>query len=273
MAMRATRACRSCGRRCLALGAAALAGGLALRDLAFAATATAPPPLQMAEVLAAAKRLGLEMKEQNTGPSYRLELYNGEEALGHTTGWWQPTGVLHLETIEVRRFTGYWTKGKKGAASPAQDSGDKRYANVAQVARWLGLLLAAGVACWNREQAPTFCAKAKLMAIKDEDKQHSRLVRYYKSLGFRITKSADEVKSNMFDQVFWGGEGTMMEVGAEEFMNKWAPVIRTLGQNPTALRRDPPPKSKAPAAAPDAETQAEESREDERQKSYEADPL
>ena len=80
-------------------------------------------------VEAAAKRVGCKLTFQATGPVYRIELlwdegrqmpapqvqtlgYNDEsppppELLGYTNGFTQPTGVVHLETIEVRKYTGF----------------------------------------------------------------------------------------------------------------------------------------------------------------------
>merc|ERR1711874_295739 len=89
---------------------------------------------------------------------------------------------------------------------PAED--DKRYADVSKVARWFGIILAASIAVWNKEKSPIYCKEAHLLAIKDEDKQHRGLVRYYKGLGFKTLREGEELTFQ--DQVNWGGDGTLM---------------------------------------------------------------
>lgn len=182
------------------------------------------------DVSAAAKRLSVELRETATGPFYQMELYSGDQQVGKTSGWAQPWGVMHLETIEVRRFTGYWTAkpaGQSGSTAPEEPVDErKRYADIAKVARWFGLLLAVSIACWNRERSPIYCKEAHLLAIKDEEKQHRRLVRYYKSLGFKTLREPDELTFQ--DQLVWGGDGTLMDVQGDEFLNRWSPLIREL---------------------------------------------
>ncbi|CAJ1343701.1 unnamed protein product [Effrenium voratum] len=156
--------------------------------------------LTTADIQRAAKRLNVELRENVAGPWYQIELYSGDRQLGKTSGWAQPWGSLHLETIEVRKFTGYWVAKPKSAspddAGTEQDAAEerKRYADIAKVARWFGLLLSCAIACWNRERSPFFCKEAYLLAIKDEDKQHERLVRYYKGLGFKVVKDSDSLE-------------------------------------------------------------------------------
>ena len=83
-------------------------------------------PISLDEVEAAARRVGCEIKAKVTGPTYRVELlweggkefpspqvqtlgYQDDEPpppelLGYSDGFTQPTGITHLETIEVRKF-------------------------------------------------------------------------------------------------------------------------------------------------------------------------
>jgi len=186
-----------------------------------------------ADLQQAARRLNVELREQTLGPWYQIELYSGDRQLGKTSGWAQPWGVLHLETIEVRRFTGYWVSNK--GTRPANDEDEKkesdeetkkRYADVAKIARWFGLLLSVAIGVWNREKSPVYCPEAHLLAIFDEEKQHKKLVRYYRSLGFKTMKEPEEISFQ--DQVVWGGKGTMMKVTDEEFMERWSPIVREL---------------------------------------------
>ncbi|CAE7770477.1 unnamed protein product, partial [Symbiodinium pilosum] len=200
------------------------------------------------ELKRAAKRLNVELRENVAGPWYQIELWSGDRQLGKTSGWAQPWGSLHLETIEVRKFTGYWVaKPARGEAKePEQAEADqaaveaeekKRYADIAKVARWFGLLLSMAIACWNRERSPFFCKEAFLLAIYDEDKQHERLVRYYKGLGFKVIKDAESIDYQ--DQVIWGGQGTLMRTDEGDFMRRWTPVVRQLAGPKRMGRSDP----------------------------------
>lgn len=185
--------------------------------------------LSSAELNLAARKLGVELKENIIGPWYQMELYSKDRQIGKTSGWAQPWGLMHLETIEVRRFTGYWVqKPPSGVDVGGEEASQekKKYSDVAKVARWFGLILSMSIACWNRERSPTFCNEAHLLAIKDEEKQHERLVRYYKSLGFKTLKEVDDLTFQ--DKVTWGGEGTLMNVFHDDFMTKWTPVVREL---------------------------------------------
>eukprot|EP00435_Cladocopium_sp_Y103_P067287 s972_g29.t2 len=171
--------------------------------------------LTSADLQRAAKRLNVELRENTAGPWYQIELYSGDRQLGKTSGWAQPWGSLHLETIEVRKFTGYWV-AKPANARPGESQSEeaqeateaeekKRYADVAKVARWFGLLLSCAIACWNRERSPFYCKEAYLLAIKDEEKQHESLVRYYKGLGFKTIKDPETLEYQ--DQVLSVGVG------------------------------------------------------------------
>lgn len=230
------------------------AGRLHLPRPGLAAAGAPPPPppkgstppvgvdevVTTADVERAARRLNVELRESIVGPWYEIALYSGERQLGKTSGWAQPWGILHLETIEVRRFTGYWVSKPKLKMGQAQEKlttaeeeakkeeEKKRYADVAKVQRWFGLILAVSIGCWNRERSPVYCKEAHLLAIKDEEKQHDRLVRYYKGLGFKTLKENEEL--SLQDQIVWGGEGTLMNCMSEDFMRKWTPLVRKLAR-------------------------------------------
>ena len=78
----------------------------------------------------------------------------------------------------------------------------------------VGHLIWAGVMSWALENTP--CKKARLLAIRDEDKQHATLIRYFISRGFIPIQ---EVGSSPFDlplRLVWGGAGTLMIGDCEE---------------------------------------------------------
>jgi len=187
----------------------------------------------------AAKRLNVELREEVSGPWYQMKLFSDGREVGKTSGWAQPWGIMHLETIEVRRFTGYWVQKEGYGDQTAENEGEEKktkYADVSKIARWFGLLLAVSIACWNRERSPFRCKEAHLLAIKDEEKQHKRLVRYYRGLGFQTLREPEDL--TIPDQIFWGGEGTLMSVTEDDFMRRWAPVVRELGG--TMMRKPKP---------------------------------
>lgn len=171
----------------------------------------------------AASALSVELRENSVGPFYSMELYSKDRQLGKTSGWAQPWGCMHLESIEVRKFTGYWKTGK---ADPEADDDGQAYRDVAKVARWFGLLLSVSIGVWNKERSPFYCREARLLAIQDEEKQHERLVRYYRSLGFKTLREPDELTWD--DKAVWGGEGTLMNIMADDFMTKWTPIVRQI---------------------------------------------
>ena len=72
----------------------------------------------------------------------------------------------------------------------------------------VGCLIWAATMAWALEETP--CKNARLLAIRDEEKQHATLVRYFASRGFR---SVRDVGSSLLDlplRMVWGGSGLLM---------------------------------------------------------------
>ena len=196
----------------------------------------------LAEVEDAARRLGCELRVQATGPAYRIELmweggralpsppvqtlgYNDEpppppELLGVSTGFTKPGGAAHLETIEVRKYTGFWAR--------RTERGRARYAAAKRLNA--GMLVGVAVACWIRERGPFGCTKAELLCIRDDERQHRSLVRFYRKLGFAPLREVGSDLRSMADRVVWGGDGTIMEVGLDAFAAKWSATVRGMGR-------------------------------------------
>ena len=197
--------------------------------------------LTLAEVEAAAKRVGCAVTVRATGPAYRVEVcsdafaglpsprvqtlgYNDDappppELLGYSTGFTQPTGVVHLETIETRKFTGFWSrKSERGAA---------RYAAASRVNP--GLLVGSAVVCWCRENGPFGCKAAQLLCIRDDERQHRSLVRYYRRLGFEVLREVGGDLRSVADRVVWGGDGTIMELDFDTYLRRLGGAVRLLG--------------------------------------------
>ena len=190
--------------------------------------------ISLSELEAVADRLGCKLQVNSVGPAYKLELLWGSQVakqliggdpsrpdlLGASDGFSQPTGVVHLETIQLRRFTGYWRR-----------SWSRRYEEVPRLSRQgLGLLLSVAVAAWIRERDPFGCKRAQLLAIYDSEEQHKTLVRYYRRLGFTTMREVGDD---------WRGAADRMVSGAAALAPLPAP-------RPAAS----PPLSSSPLAPP-----------------------
>ncbi|MFN9630090.1 MAG: hypothetical protein ACK59A_07660 [Cyanobacteriota bacterium] len=104
------------------------------------------------------------------------------ELLGELKGWAVPQGaLLRLDTLRVQgpRSTG---------AAP--------------------MLLAAACA-WALECTP--CRRARFLAIHDDDRQHRRLVRYFRGLGFTPLRQLGSAPGDWLPRLLWGGSGLLME--------------------------------------------------------------
>ena len=71
-----------------------------------------------------------------------------------------------------------------------------------------GDLIWAATMAWAMESTP--CRKARLLAIRDDEHQHQRLVRYFRWRGFEPVR---EVQAALWDlplRMVWGGAGELM---------------------------------------------------------------
>lgn len=69
-------------------------------------------------------------------------------------------------------------------------------------------LIWAATMAWALESTP--CRRARLLAIRDDERQHRRLVRYFQAKGFQ---SVREVQAALLDlplRMVWGGAGELM---------------------------------------------------------------
>ena len=115
------------------------------------------------------------------------------EWLGELKGWALPQGQgLRLDTLRVQG------EGSAGAAP---------------------LLLAAGCA-WALECTP--CRRARFLAIHDNDRQHRRLVRYFRALGFEPIRELGSSPADWGPRLLWGGSGLLMEGDCRETIQRCA---------------------------------------------------
>ena len=71
---------------------------------------------------------------------------------------------------------------------------------------------------WALEQ--TNCENARLLAIYDEDGYSKKLVRYFRLIGFRVTKEVGSSPSDLLLRLIWGGAGTLMKGNCRKIMSK-----------------------------------------------------
>lgn len=104
------------------------------------------------------------------------------EWLGELKGWALPqTEGLRLDTLRVQG-------DRSQGAAP----------------------LLMGAACaWALECTP--CRRARFLAIHDNDRQHRRLVRYFRGLGFEPVRELGSAPADWGPRLLWGGSGLLME--------------------------------------------------------------
>ena len=72
----------------------------------------------------------------------------------------------------------------------------------------VGALIWAATFAWALEVTP--CRRARLLAIRDNDQQHRRLVRYFRQLGFEPTREVGAAALDLPLRLVWGGAGLLM---------------------------------------------------------------
>lgn len=111
--------------------------------------------------------------------------------LGELKGWAWPTPAgLHLDTLQV---------AGRQAGAPNQG---------------VGPLLAATAFAWALEATP--CRRARILAIRDDEHQHRRLVRYFRRLGFSPIRELGAGVLDLGPRLVWGGSGLLMQVDCAE---------------------------------------------------------
>ena len=117
--------------------------------------------------------------------------------LGELKGWALPTPAgLRLDTMRVQ--------GEDSAA--------------------VGPLIWAATFAWALEATP--CRQATLLAICDQNRQHQRLVRYFRQLGFWPLRELGAGAADLAPRLLWGGAGLLMRCDCSEGLarsaRRWA---------------------------------------------------
>lgn len=72
----------------------------------------------------------------------------------------------------------------------------------------VGALIWAATFAWALEATP--CRSARLLAIRDHEAQHRRLVRYFRRLGFEPIRDVGAAAADLPLRLVWGGAGLLM---------------------------------------------------------------
>ena len=82
----------------------------------------------------------------------------------------------------------------------------------------VGDLVWAATMAWAMEATP--CRKARLLAIRDDDRQHGRLVRYFRQRGFQPGRDVAAAVWDLPLRMVWGGAGALMSGSVEQVLER-----------------------------------------------------
>ena len=82
----------------------------------------------------------------------------------------------------------------------------------------LGPLIWAATFAWALEATP--CRQATILAIRDSDAQHRRLVRYFRALGFAPLRELAAGPADLAPRLLWGGSGLLMRADCAEVLRR-----------------------------------------------------
>ncbi len=91
----------------------------------------------------------------------------------------------------------------------------------------VGPLIWAATFAWALEDSP--CHSARLLAIRDGERQHQRLRRYFRRLGFMPLRELGGGPLDLAPRLLWGGAGLLMQGDCEEGLRRserWLECIR-----------------------------------------------
>ncbi|XP_028125881.1 uncharacterized protein LOC114322708 [Camellia sinensis] len=156
----------------------------------------------MSEVMEASKAQNIHLQLQTLGPFFRITAKSLEtqNELGRAEGLirvWFGGRVLHLDSIRLRRETLGMERSIFG----------------------IGLFIGAVAIRYGYECG---CGSAELLAINDSELYHSKLVRFYKRIGFKVVHEVTGSSiGDLAHMLVWGGIGTRMDANITELLLKW----------------------------------------------------
>ncbi|XP_072983120.1 uncharacterized protein [Typha latifolia] len=168
----------------------------------------------MTEIMDSSRSQGIRIRLRTVGPFFQvLAEPSGEPSspvpeLGKAEGVirpWLGGKVLHLDSIRMSRATLGMDRSIFG----------------------LGLFLGAVAV---RHGFDSGCVRAELLAINDSPLYHSKLVRFYTRMGFRVVHEVEGGSmGDLAHMLVWGGRGTKMEADVEELLFKWGKRFKPQG--------------------------------------------
>lgn len=156
----------------------------------------------MSDILASSKAQNLDLQLQTLGPFFRItaKCLETENELGRSEGLirvWLRGRVLHLDSIRLKRETLGMERSIFG----------------------IGLFIGAVAVRYGYDCG---CTTAELLAINDSDLYHTKLVRFYKRIGFKVVHEVTgSTVGDLAHMLVWGGIGTRMDADVEELLLKW----------------------------------------------------
>ena len=154
----------------------------------------------MTSACAADPRLDdLERQARDAGLLLRLKV-------GRPLGLWS----LQLVVAQAADDRGYRLLGEmKAWAYPASSGLQLDTMRVTPSApAGVGDLIWSATMAWALEMTP--CRSARLLAIRDDDRQHQRLLRYFRRLGFESIRPVEAALWDLPLRLVWGGAGMLM---------------------------------------------------------------
>jgi len=176
--------------------------------------------------------------------------------LGYVEGFVRPTGnILHLDKMEayqpiLNRAKRQYQRQYELATNVKKNNNDNINKDVDQstaasasvsssepppppppilylggISFGVGLLM--GYQCLLHGKSKG-CTRAEFLAIDDAPKQHRRLVKYYRRVGFRVVKYVGDDWNDVPDRLVWGGCGTLMTENIDVLLEKWSKLIRLM---------------------------------------------
>lgn len=82
----------------------------------------------------------------------------------------------------------------------------------------VGDLVWAATMAWAMDATP--CRQARLLAIRDEARQHQRLVRYFQRRGFRSERQVEAALWDLPLRMVWGGAGVLMSGSVDQVLER-----------------------------------------------------
>lgn len=174
-----------------------------------------------AELMEFASQQGILLSLSTLGPGYRAiarAKHNESLVLGYVEGFLRPGGtILHLDKMEV--FRKMVVKAK--SENPTEFS---------QGGTVFGIGLLMGYICllYGRDNGYTV---GEFLAIDDEERQHRKLVEFYKRSGFEIVRYVGDGIGDIPDRMLWGGCGTLMRQDIDILLQRWTLLLKNSRAN------------------------------------------